>query len=186
MATTLSNSPPHQAPPLQSSLPPRPPHQPALPVEQNSADVPEPVQPAVPPQEPMGLVLAALVTLALLAALFLLQGCNRGEEPAAAAAPEMIVVETAAPQEAAILPTPVPVVYSAGQVVTSGTEIAVVGDAAGSAPVLEVYAAGSSFTVLEPGLDKGAYPILADGASWVRVRAGDGLAGWVNALLLAQ
>lgn len=43
------------------------------------------------------------------------------------------------------------------------------------------YGAGSRFTVVEPDGDHTAYPVVAGGAGWYRVRAEDGLVGWVNA-----
>ncbi|MGL4649539.1 MAG: hypothetical protein ACRC1H_09035, partial [Caldilineaceae bacterium] len=114
MATSLPNLSSHQAQPLDSSPPSRSPSHSALAHEQQPSDPPEALQTAVPSLNPMRLALTALATLAILAALFLLQGCNRGEEPEAAPAQDAVVVGTAAPQEAAVLPTPVPVVYSAG------------------------------------------------------------------------
>lgn len=47
--------------------------------------------------------------------------------------------------------------------------------------VLDSYAAGMELVVLEPGGDFAAYPVVIDGTGWVRVRAGDGLAGWTPA-----
>jgi hypothetical protein len=177
MATSLPNSSPHTAPSL--------PALPALANDSATTESSEQAHPVAPPQNPMRLLLTTLATVAMLAALFLLQGCNRGEEEAAAAPPA--AVEQAPEQvQAIIVPTQAPVVFNPGQVVTAGTDLPVHAAPTASSSVMELYAGGSSFTVLEPGLDLGAYPILADGVSWVRVRAGDGLAGWVNGLGLAQ
>jgi hypothetical protein len=41
------------------------------------------------------------------------------------------------------------------------------------------YAAGSRFTVMEPDGDYGEQPVIVDGQRWYRVRAEDGLAGWL-------
>lgn len=53
--------------------------------------------------------------------------------------------------------------------------------AGADAPVMAIYDAGSSFAVIEPDLEYTAYPVVVEDVSWVRVRAADGLAGWVPA-----
>ncbi len=58
----------------------------------------------------------------------------------------------------------------------------VLADAATDAQVLHLYSAGEAFDVLAPSGDYDAYPVTSeDGQTWVRVRAGDGLVGWVVA-----
>lgn len=47
------------------------------------------------------------------------------------------------------------------------------------APRFSQYAAGSRFTVVEPDGDFAAYPVEVQGRRWYRVRAEDGLVGWV-------
>lgn len=47
--------------------------------------------------------------------------------------------------------------------------------------VMDVYRDGALFVVLEPGGDVTSYPVTAFDKSWYRVRAGDGLVGWVLA-----
>ena len=53
-------------------------------------------------------------------------------------------------------------------------------DASVNAPVMAIYAEGTAFTVLEPSGDYGAYPIEQAGHRWYRLRAADGLIGWVS------
>jgi hypothetical protein len=77
----------------------------------------------------------------------------------------------------------------------AGQELAVVGvdlfrlyaDADLKAPVLNVYAAGDTFNVIEPGGAITAYPVIRDGRTWYRIQAADGLVGWilVDAVVLA-
>ncbi len=183
MATSLTNATPHTV----TSMPT--PSQTILPMESSARLLaPTETPPPAPANSPKRLALTALATVVMLAALFLLQGCGRGDDDVADAAAAPVVIEAgqlpvANAEVAATIP---PAVYAAGQVVTGAQALAVYPDAAAGGPVLEVYEGGAAFTVLEPGLDKSAYPVVADGASWVRVRAGDGLAGWVNAAALTQ
>lgn len=48
-------------------------------------------------------------------------------------------------------------------------------------PTLDEYAAGDRFTILGPPDDVTIYPVELAGVRWYRVRAVDGLAGWVIA-----
>ncbi len=50
-----------------------------------------------------------------------------------------------------------------------------------NAPTLAEYAAGDRFTVLGPPGDIVVYPVELSGVRWYRVRAEDGLVGWVMA-----
>jgi hypothetical protein len=53
--------------------------------------------------------------------------------------------------------------------------------AAPETPTLAEYAAGDRFVVLGPPGDITVYPVELNGVRWYRVRAGDGLVGWVIA-----
>ncbi len=67
-----------------------------------------------------------------------------------------------------------------GDVIAAGTAaLALHMEAGADSPVMEVYALGALFVVLEPASEAPAYPVLVQGRKWVRVRAGDGLVGWV-------
>ena len=48
-------------------------------------------------------------------------------------------------------------------------------------PTLDEYAAGDRFTILGPPDDVPIYPVELAGVRWYRVRAADGLVGWVIA-----
>ncbi len=137
-----------------------------------------------------------LVTLLLVGLLVVLQACGRNEAPATEtpraggvtveeAAVDAVGTESGADAfvaaEPTALPTPTPVVYTVGSVITAGAPVTIFATAASSSTVLEVYESGATFTVLEPNDQFTAYPVLNGGASWVRVRAADGLAGWAKA-----
>ena len=135
-----------------------------------------------------------LVTVLLVAALVLLQACGRNEAPATATprAGGVIVADqsdaggnaTDAGANAPInAPTavPTPVVYTVGALITASAPVSIYATAASSSSVLEVYGGGSAFTILEPNDQFSSYPVTSGGASWVRVRATDGLAGWAKA-----
>lgn len=47
--------------------------------------------------------------------------------------------------------------------------------------IVALYDPDTRFTVMEPDRYHPAYPVILDGVEWVRVRAADGLAGWVKA-----
>ena len=69
---------------------------------------------------------------------------------------------------------------AAGDVIAAGTAaLALHLEAGTDSPVMEVYAAGAQFVVLEPAGEVPSYPALVQGRKWVRVRAGDGLVGWI-------
>lgn len=147
--------------------------------------------------------LTTLVTVGLLAALLLLQACNRDDDQGAATPVSGGIVEATssgqpsqpsgqpsapaegadgvAPADEAAVAPPAPVVYTVGQALTGLQKVTLFAATASSSPVLEEYGQGSSFTVLEPSDGFDAYPVSDGGVTWVRVRAADGLAGWARA-----
>lgn len=93
------------------------------------------------------------------------------ESPAAAA--------TGADQPPTAAATARPVI-PIGSVVTAAATAAIYAEPDRAAPRFAEYAAGSSFTIIEPDGDYTAYPVEVDGERWVRVRAEDGLVGWMT------
>lgn len=135
-----------------------------------------------------------LVSVLLIALLVFLQACGRNEATATetpraggVVVEEQAVDTAASPADstglAEVVPpaAPTPVVFTVGTVITAGTQVTIFATAASSSSVLEVYGSGTPFTVLEPNESYSAYPVSNGGASWVRVRAVDGLAGWAKA-----
>lgn len=90
---------------------------------------------------------------------------------------------TSAPRVPAVAPT----VFAPGdRVASENRQLTLFADASVNAPVLDAVTPGSVLVVLEPSGDYSEYPVLRGGQNWVRVRAGDGLAGWVLAEALTR
>lgn len=90
---------------------------------------------------------------------------------------------TAAPAAttAAVEPTQPPGLQPGATVAASGDAgLRLYADANLNASIMDVYAAGALFTVLEPSDSYGVYPIEADNRKWYRLRAADGLVGWAH------
>jgi len=148
-------------------------------------------------------VRAGLMPL-LLVLLLILAGCGGGEPsappPAASADATGVTVETGgmalpAPAGAAgadqppAEPPPAAAerpVIPVGSLVTASATAAVYAAPDRAAPRFAEYAAGSRLTVVEPDGDWTAYPVAVEGERWVRVRAEDGLVGWVMEDALAE
>ncbi len=71
-------------------------------------------------------------------------------------------------------------VLDAGALITAGGTVDVYADADPTAPRFGEYPAGTVLAVVEAGGDFGGYPVEVDGRRWYRVRAPDGLVGWVS------
>jgi hypothetical protein len=71
-------------------------------------------------------------------------------------------------------------VLDAGTVITATGRVAIYADADPAAARFGQYEAGTVLTVVEAGGDYTAYPVVVDGRRWYRVRAPDGLVGWVS------
>jgi len=77
------------------------------------------------------------------------------------------------------------VIYLPGQVVQTIAPLSLYADATDAAMLMKSYAAATQFTVIEPSGDYDTYPIVTSEDQWYRVRADDGLVGWVTAEQLA-
>lgn len=99
-------------------------------------------------------------------------GTPSAEPTTASAVPE----EDAEPQAETLKPG-----QRAAAVSNNGAGTRVYGDSRLDALVLDMYQDGAAFEILAPGAEVTAYPVERDGRMWYRVRASDGLAGWVTA-----
>jgi hypothetical protein len=78
------------------------------------------------------------------------------------------------------LTTPTISLLQVGQTViaTGNADLWLHADASMHAPVMEVYAAGELFTVVEPSGTYTTYPVQNGERTWIRLQATDGLVGW--------
>ena len=70
-------------------------------------------------------------------------------------------------------------VFVPGQVLVAIETVRLYADASQQAPVMNEYLSNATFTLLEPSGDYTAYPVTQEGKAWYRLRAADGLVGWV-------
>lgn len=83
-------------------------------------------------------------------------------------------------------PTTPPVLRAGQQVAAIATPgVRLYADAHLAAPIMDVYATGTLFTIVEPSGDYKSYPVENDNRQWYRLRAADGLVGWVDAATIA-
>jgi hypothetical protein len=99
-------------------------------------------------------------------------------EPAVEPATEVTAAAPAATQEAPAEPV---VTLSVGETFTTALPVRVYAMPGEESPAIALYNQGTAFIVIEPDLEHLDYPVLVEGQAWLRVRAEDGLAGWVLA-----
>ncbi len=141
----------------------------------------------------------------LLIGVLVLAGCSRDETPTPVVAPEVTVqtgVIELTPEVVSVSPQggggsegsapPNATVTGPGiagllKVLEPGTEVQALGmlrlyaAPEPTAATLDEYVAGATFTIIASPDDLGPYPVELNGVRWYRVRAADGLVGWVIA-----
>jgi hypothetical protein len=71
--------------------------------------------------------------------------------------------------------------WEAGRTATAKAEVVRLhADADPNSTLLDTYARGATFEVMEPSGDYEGYPVRFGSGAWVRLRAEDGLVGWAN------
>jgi hypothetical protein len=78
------------------------------------------------------------------------------------------------------------VVFDVGATVVARGVVRVYPEANPRTQAMGEYAAAATFAVIEPGADYAGYPVETNEVRWYRVRASDGLVGWVMADGLEQ
>jgi len=62
-----------------------------------------------------------------------------------------------------------------------GNGVVLRADAGRDMPAMSAYDEGAFFVIVEPSGDYDEYPVESDGVEWYRIRAEDGLVGWIEA-----
>ena len=138
----------------------------------------------------------------LLIGVLVLAGCNRDQTPTPVVAPEVTVQtgvialtpdvmganpsggEGSAPPNATVTG---PGIAGLLKVLEPGAEVQALGMLRlyaapdPTAATLDEYSAGAPFVIIASPDDLGPYPVEINGVRWYRVRAADGLVGWVIA-----
>lgn len=86
---------------------------------------------------------------------------------------------TATPRPSVVATVVMRVFEPGDTVVAVAGRVEVHADASQESIVLDTFGAGVTLEVLDVSGDFESYPVEADGHGWARVRAGDGLVGWV-------
>ncbi len=135
---------------------------------------------------------AILVIIAIVALLVSLIG--GGEEPPATPTPDAAALTreaalktppatpTPVPPTPTPTPTPEPTLHAGGKAIVSGSDPEGIRLRAGPGldnATLEIFNDGTIFEILPKPGNVSEYPVEADGYTWWRVRAKDGLVGWV-------
>lgn len=94
---------------------------------------------------------------------------------------------TSAPSDSQPAPAATPVVLAPGVaiVLIAPSDTPLRADAAADALVFQSYAPGERMVIVEPSGEYAGYPVVNGGQEWYRVRAADGLVGWLPADVIA-
>jgi len=104
-----------------------------------------------------------------------------GQGSAGAASPAGLPAPAATPDALAASNQAEIVVFAPGAAVVARGVVRVYPEADPRAQAMGEYGAAALFTVIEPGGDYAGYPVEISEVRWYRVRAADGLVGWVMA-----
>lgn len=137
------------------------------------------------------LIVVCLVTVLYFTVQILVGGPSRGvmltkPEAGGLAMPTATPTRPAAQEAAAAstpsadLTLPTPGQGVVGKAVSSQAYVLLRADAGYASLVMDAFDDGSAFVVLEPSGDYAGYPVEHDDTRWVRVRAADGLVGWLD------
>jgi hypothetical protein len=112
------------------------------------------------------------------------QGSEMSGSPAGLAEPDVQAGEAstaATPDALAASNQADTVIFNAGDEVAARGVVRVYPEASPRAQAMGEYKSAATFVVIEPGADYAGYPVEINEVRWYRVRAEDGLVGWVMA-----